>query len=83
MSTKKRTKTRLHQRRAEQARRRHRALLLAGLLGFIIAAVASFAAGMIVPGLAATVAGLTTVAAAGRHARPANWTPEDTDSESW
>lgn len=74
--------TRPHRRRAAQARRRNRALLLVGLLGSTIAAVGFFAAGLVVPGLLSTVAGLATVLAAGRHARPANWTPEGRDHES-
>ncbi|WP_431910057.1 hypothetical protein [Amycolatopsis thermoflava] len=75
--------TRLHRRRAELARRRTRTLLLAGLVGFTLAAVAFFAAGLIVPGLLATLAGLATVGVAGWHARPANWpAPERCGAES-
>ena len=50
--------TRLHRRRTELARRRTRALLLVGLLGFTAAAVAFFAAGLVLPGLLATISGL-------------------------
>ncbi|RSN05981.1 hypothetical protein DMC63_37880 [Streptomyces sp. WAC 05977] len=74
--------TRPRRRSAELARRRTRTLLLFSLLGQSIAAVAFFAAGLIPPGLAAVAAGLVTLVAAGRHARPANWTPEDRDTES-
>jgi hypothetical protein len=74
--------TRLRRRRAEVARRRTRALLLIGLFGWSFAAVAFFAAGLVLPGSLATVAGLATLVAAGRHARPSNWTREDRDPES-
>lgn len=73
---------RLDRRRAAKARRRTRALLLVSLLGLTFAAVVFFATGLIVPGLAAAIAGLATVVAAGRHARPDNWTREDRDPES-
>jgi UPF0716 family protein affecting phage T7 exclusion len=74
--------TRLRRRRAAQARRRNRALLLVSLAGSTLAAVGFFAAGLVLPGLLSTIAGLATVLAAGRHARPANWTPEGRDHES-
>lgn len=57
-------------------RRWARAAFLAVLLGAVVAAVASFAAGAVAVGLAAVAAGLGTLVVAGRHARPANWTPE-------
>jgi hypothetical protein len=73
--------TRQHRGVAGQARRR-RALLLVSLLGWTLAAIGFFAAGLVQFGLLATVAGLATVVFAGHNARPANWTPEDRDHES-
>lgn len=69
-------------RRGKQARRRTRVLLAVGLVGFTVATVAFFVAGLILPGLLATLAGLATVAVAGWNARPVNWPPENRDPES-
>lgn len=67
--------------RRGEVRRRSRVLLVVGLAGFAVASIAFFAAGLILPGLLASIAGLATVAVAGWHARPANWPPEDPDTE--
>lgn len=64
---------------AGRTNRRTARLLLFSLVGQTAAAVLFFAAGFLLPGALAVVAGLATLVAAARHARPANWTPEDRD----
>lgn len=65
-------------RRDERARRRlRRRVRLASMALFGAAAVAAFAAGLIVPGLLLVAAGLAIVTAAALEARPANWPPAD------
>lgn len=55
--------------RGERVLRRARALLAAGVAGFALATIAFFAAGLILPAVLATIAGLAAVAGA-RSTRP-------------